>query len=226
MIGQVRLAVALATTLLTPLAAGAQPYLGNPAPQAGSLEISGGAAWTRGYDAGTSDALLTSPGAASTPPLTLFSTRATVSSGPGAVARVGVYLARRVSVEGTIEYSRPVLRAHLSDDFELAADADAEETITSYLAGGSVLYHFGTGRVVPFVSGGAGYLRQLHEENAELLSGTEIHAGGGIKYWFGTGRHRFGLRADAQVSARSKAVAFEEKRRALASAAVGLAYLF
>jgi hypothetical protein len=216
----------LAMALALPAAAAAQPYPGNPAPHAGSLEISGGATWTRGYDAGSADALLTRAGAAGTPPLTLFTATGTVASGPGAVARVGVYLARRVSVEGTIEYSRPVLRAHLSDDFELAADTDAEETTTSYLAGGSVLYHFGTGRFVPFAGGGGGYLRQLHEENSELLSGTEVHAGGGIKYWFGTGRHRFGLRADAQVSARSKGVAFEQKRRVLPAAAVGLAYLF
>ena len=213
-------------TLLTPLAAAAQPYSGNASPRAGSFEVSGGAAWTRGYDAGSADALLTRPGAAGTPPLTLFNVTGTVESGPGAVARLGVYLARRVSVEATIEFSRPVLRAHLGDDFELATDTDAEETITSYLAGGSLLYHFGAGRIVPFVSGGGGYLRQLHEENAELLSGTEIHGGGGIKYWFGTGRHRFGLRADAQVSSRSQAVAFEQKRRVLPSFSVGVAYLF
>jgi hypothetical protein len=213
-------------TLLTPLAASAQPYVGNAGPHAGSLEISGGATWTRGYDAGRADALLTRPGPAGTPPLTLFTVSGTVASGSGAVARLGVYLARRVSVEGTIEYTRPTLRAHLSDDFELAPDTDAEETTTSYLAGGSVLYHFGTGRFVPFVSGGGGYLRQLHEENSELLSGTEFHAGGGIKYWFGTGRHRFGVRADAQVSARSKAVAFEQKRRILPSGSVGVSYLF
>ena len=217
---------ALVFILGVPLTASAQPYLGKPSPGAGSFEVSGGVTWTRGYEAGDAGATLTRAGGSGTPPLTLFNVSSTVESAPGVVARLGVYVARRISVEGTFEYSRPILRAHLSDDFEQAADTDAPETITSYLAGGSLLYHFGDGRFVPFVSGGGGYLRQLHEENSELLSGTEIHGGGGVKYWFGSSGHRFGLRAGVQASARSKAVAFEQKRRILPSVSLGVAYLF
>jgi hypothetical protein len=224
--GQVRLLV-VAMTLSTPVAAAAQPYAGTASPHAGSFEVSGGATWTRGYDAGgVAGATETRPGAAGGSPLTLFTTDAQVETPVGAVARLGIYLARRVSVEASVEYTRPVLRAHVGSDFEQAPDTDASETITSYLAGGSVLYHFGDGQFAPFVSGGAGYLRQLHEENAALLSGAEIHGGAGIKYWFGSGRHRFGIRAEAQVSSRSKSVGFEDKRRILPSAAAGVAYLF
>ena len=75
-------------------------------------------------------------------------------------------------------------------------------------------------------SGGGGYLRQLNENNADLLTGTEIHAGGGLKYWMGTGPHRLGFRLEALASARSKSVAFEQKRRILPSVVAGLAYLF
>ena len=103
---------------------------------------------------------------------------------------------------------------------------DAEGTVTSYLMGGSLLYHFGDGRIVPFVSGGGGYLRQLNENNADLLTGTEIHAGGGVKYWIGTGAHRLGLRLEAQASARSKGVAFEQKRRLLPTVVGGISFLF
>ena len=98
--------------------------------------------------------------------------------------------------------------------------------MTSYLAGGTLLYHFGRGAFVPFVSGGGGYLRELHEDNAVVLTGAEIHAGGGLQYWFGKGAHRFGLRVDAQVSSRSKSIGFEDKRRVLPVVGAGVTYLF
>ena len=94
------------------------------------------------------------------------------------------------------------------------------------LIAGSLLYHFGEGRVVPFVSGGGGYLRQLDEDNADVLTGNELHAGGGLKVWFGTGANRLGLRLDAQASSRSKSAGFEQKRRILPVLGAGLIYLF
>ena len=207
-----------------PAVAAAQPYTGSDAPHRGSLEIGGGVVWTRGYEAGSAIAEETRPG--STLPLTLFSVTSEVLDAPGAGAQLGIYLGRRVSVEAAFQYSRPILRASVTSDFEAAPDTDADEKLTTYIIGGSLLYHFGTGRFVPFVSGGGGYLRQLHEENSDLLTGSEIHAGGGVKYWLGTGTHRFGLRVDAQASSRSKSVAFEQKRRILPSVAAGLTFLF
>jgi hypothetical protein len=222
----IRALMAFAFLLALPAAAAAQPYVGTSTPHRGTFEVSGAGTWTRGYDAGGGPANETSNTTTGGAPLTLFSVSARVQSGPGAALRLGLYLAQGVSIEASFDYSRPILRAHLTNDFEQAPDVDADETITSYLAGGSILYHFGSGHFVPFVSGGGGYLRQLHEENAELLTGTEIHAGGGVKYWLGTGKHRFGLRVDAQASSRSKSVAFEQKRRILPSAGAGIAFLF
>jgi hypothetical protein len=216
-------AIGFAFLLALPAIAGAQPYVGTSAPHRGSFEVGGGAVWTGGYDAGSASANETSAGTA---PLTLFVVDGSVKSGPGAAIQVGVYLGRRVSVEATFWYTRPILQARLTSDFESAADVDAESTITSYLMGGSFLYHFGDGRFVPFVSGGGGYLRQLHENNADLLTGTELHGGGGLKYWMGSGTHRVGLRLEAQASSRSKAVAFEQKRRIVPGFVAGLAVLF
>jgi Outer membrane protein beta-barrel domain len=207
-----------------PAVAAAQPYVGSDTPHRGTLEIGGGVVWTRGYEAGSAVAAETRPGSGL--PLTLFSVSSEVLDAPGAGAQLGIYLGRRVSVEAAFQYSRPILRASVTSDFEGAPDTDADEKLTTYVVGGSLLYHFGTGRFVPFVSGGGGYLRQLHEENSDLLTGTDIHAGGGVKYWLGTGTHRFGLRVDAQASARSKSVAFEQKRRIVPTFAAGLSYLF
>ena len=207
-----------------PAAAAAQPYVGDDRPHRGTIEIGGGVVWTRGYEAGSAVAAETRPGSAL--PLTLFSVSGEVLDAAGAGAQLGIYLGRRVSAEAAFQYSRPILRARVTGDFEAAPDTDADEKLTTYVVGGSLLYHFGTGRFVPFVSGGGGYLRQLHEENSDLLTGSEIHAGGGFKYWLGTGPRRFGLRVDAQASARSRSVAFEPKRRLVPSIAAGMAYMF
>ena len=137
-----------------------------------------------------------------------------------------MYLSPRVAIEGTAAFSRPVLAIHLSGDFEGAADTIASETLTEYVIGGSLLYHFGSGRVVPFVLGGAAYLRQLHDDAAVLQTGTELHAGGGIKCWFGSGRRRSGLRVDAQVSARDRSAGFADKRIALPVVTAGMAFQF
>jgi hypothetical protein len=80
----------------------------------------------------------------------------------------------------------------------------AEESIDQYLFEVSAVWHFGmssSGRTTPFVYGGAGYLRELHEGEALVEEGVEIHAGGGVKWWFGSGR-QWGVRADAGISMR------------------------
>ena len=222
-----RLALAaLALGLLVPAVAHAQPYPGNTGPRAGSFELGGGVVWMGGYDAGSRAATLSPNSSTGGSPITLFTSESKVAPIAGVEARAGVYLGSRVSAEANFQYSRPVLRTTIGSDFENAESIDATETLSSYLVTGSLVYHFGSGRVVPFVRGGAGYLRQLHEDNAELLTGSEVHGGGGVKIWFGTAGSRFGLRLDAGVSARSKSVAFEQKRRVLPVAGAGVVYVF
>lgn len=226
MAGRRLAACAAALILLPAVPAYAQRYLGRAVPHAGSLETGGGIVWSAGYDAGTRSATETPNTTGGAGPFTLFQTDSRLASAVGVAAHAGVYLGPRVSVEGLFQFSRPSLRTNLTTDFEDAAPLEAGEVVSSYLLGGSVLYHFGTGRLVPFVIGGGGYLRQLHEDNAEVLTGTDVHGGAGLKYWFGTAARRVGLRIDAQASARSKSVAFEQKRRILPVLGAGIVYLF
>jgi len=190
------------------------------APHAGTVEIGAGVVWTAGYDAGGRPATETRPSGA---PLTLFQTDSRLRAALGLDARLGVYVTPRLSVEGVFRASRPALRTHLSGDFESVAAVDAEETIGSYLAGGSVVYHVAR-RFAPFVSAGAGYLRQVHEDNAGVLSGVEVHAGGGILHALTHGRHPVALRIEGQISTRSRSVAFEQKRRTVPSLAFGITW--
>ena len=218
--------IALLVLLTLPGAASAQPYLGSTGPQKGNVEFSGAAAWTGGYDAGDAAALETRNTNTGTGPLTLFNVNGDVRSAPGVEARIGFFLTSRLSAEGLFQYSRPVLHANLSGDFEGATGSDADETVSSFLIGGSMLYHFGSGRFMPFVLGGAAALRQVHEDSSETLTGLEIHGGGGVKYWFNASGRGFGLRADAVVSSRSKSVGFEDKRRIVPTVAGGFSYVF
>jgi hypothetical protein len=214
-------AVTALVLLLHPPGAAAQPYIGASMPHRGTVEVGGGAIRTGAYDAGSTEALLTTAGGA---PLTLFVVDAEVPGTIGVAAQAGIYLGTRVSAEAAFQGTRPTLRSRQSSDFESASEVVAETTTNTYLIGGSLLYHFSAGRFMPFVSGGAAYLRQLSEGNVDVLTGSEVHVGGGLKYWNAAGR--VGVRVDAGASVRDKAVSFEQKRRILPVLGAGVTFRF
>jgi len=223
-----RVALFLAV-VCTPAAAAAQAYIRPAAPNRGSIEVGGGATYVPGFDMGGRTADLTTSSA--TERFDLFTTESKVGPIQGVHARIGYYLSRSLSLEANVRYARPELSVDLSGDAESAADETATETASHYLFGGSLLYDFrqaafAGGRGVPFVSGGASYLRELHDGNMLVETGVEYHATAGLKYWFGTGDHRFGLRFEAGLSAREKGFDNEDDRRVQPLAAVGLSYLF
>jgi hypothetical protein len=215
--------------ICVPSAALAQVYVAAPAPHGGSIEVGGGGTFVPGFDmAGrTADLTTSSP----TTRYDLFTTESSVGDFIGLHARIGYYFSRSISLEANVRYARPELSVALSGDAESAADVTATETATHYVFGGSVIFDFhkasfAGGSGVPFVSGGAGYLRELHEDNQLVETGVEYHATAGLKYWFGTGEHRFGLRFEAGLSARENGLDNEDGRRVQPVVAAGLSYLF
>ena len=218
-----------AALALAPSAAAAQIYIGGDRPGRGSIEIGGGGSWAPGFDMGERQAELTRSGTGDR--FDLFSAESRVSGFPGVHARLGFYLSRSVSIEGGVRYAKPELTVRLSGDAESAADETASETASHYIFDGSLLYHFvdasfAGGRGVPFVSGGGGYIRELHEGHELVETGTEYHATAGIKYWLGSGRRRLGLRGEVGFSARDKGFDNEEGRRTGPLALGGLTFLF
>ena len=208
-----------------PSLAGAQVYIGGQAPHRGSLEAGGGGTFVSGFDMGARVAELTTSG--NTNPLDLFTTESKVSGFPGVSARVGYYLTRVLSVEGSVRFARPQVSVRLADDFESASDVTATETAAHYVFAGSLLFHLRQGgRVVPFVSAGAGHIRELHEGSQLVETGLEYHGTAGVKYWLGGGDHRFGLRFEAGFSAREKGLDDKDDRRLLPLVSAGLSYLF
>jgi hypothetical protein len=224
-IGAIRGLTILLAVVCVPALARAQVVLRNDAPHRGSIEVGGGGTFAGGFDMGSTTADLTT--SSPTGRYDLFTTASKMSSFPGVSARIGYYLARTISIQGDFRYARPELSVELADDAESAADVTATEKASHYVFGGTLVWDLRDGgKAVPFVSGGAGYLRELHEGNQLVETGVEYHATAGLKYWLGSGDHRFGLRFEAGLSARNQGLDDEDRRRVLPLVAAGISYLF
>jgi hypothetical protein len=200
-----------------------------PAPHAGSWEVGGGFLWQGGFDLGDRNAELTRNPTTGTGPYDLFSSGSSLASGIGVQARVGGYLSRSLAIEGGVRITRPSLRIELSGDVESAPELTATETLTQYVFDGSVVWHFSPlhhGQVVPYVAGGAGYIRDLHEGNALVETGPEYHGMAGVKWWLSGRPRRLGIRGEAGFSVRGGGFDFGEGRRTVPVASASLIYLF
>ncbi len=225
------LACALFAWIAFPSSAVAQFYRRYDVPRAGSVEIGGGVVWSGGFDQGSVSAEETRNSTTNNSRFVLFTAAPKAESVAGAQARVGVYVTKPFSVEGGVEYGRPVISARLGDDAESAADVNATETLTRIIVDGSGVFHltglsFNDGRGVPFLRAGAGYVRELHEKNEVIETGSEYHVGGGLKLWFGQGKHRTGVRVDGGLLFRKGGADTGDKRRRVPTAGASLVYLF
>jgi hypothetical protein len=194
-------------------------------PRPGRLELSGGGVFVGGYGLGESKAELT-PNSGSSE-FEEFTTHNRVRPAFGVQARIGFVVTPAIVVEGGIRLTRPVFEVRVSGDVENAADITIEETLSQYLFDGSLVWQFSHGgRAVPFVYGGAGYLRELHEEDALVEEGVEYHAGAGLKWWFGQGGRRFGVRGEAGISIRDGGFDFKDGQRVVPVVGGSLIYSF
>jgi hypothetical protein len=196
---------------LIPPAAGVSAQDAAPA---GRFEVGAGITWVGHATLGPSDATETTPQGTPSP---FFNTSSTLDAAPGVGVHVGVRITRRIEAEVLASVTKPVLRATVSGDIETSATVTASETISQYTVGGGIIfylpYRLGSPKLLPFVSGSAAYLRQLHDRNTLVVTGQMYQLGGGVKYLLGV-RDRswlkaYGVRADAGLAARVKGVAFD-----------------
>jgi hypothetical protein len=167
------------------------------------FEIAAGGGWFSGGAFGSGDANLRARDGTE---YLLFSTTSRFTGGALLEARVGFVLTRRYVVEGRIGMSRPDLRTSVSADVEGAPALTVSERVDQYAIDGALLVmldRFRLGGVIPFASGGAGYLRQLHEGLTLIEEGAVVHLGGGAKHWLFVHRDgvvkAVGIRGDARV---------------------------
>jgi hypothetical protein len=161
------------------------------------FEVSAGALFVAGYSGSEKNADITANQSGGAP-YTLFKSEPRIDSSPAYEARIGVRVSPTLTLEGT---ARPELSSRLSSDVEGIPDVTVVEDLSVYIIDVAVLGTFGTAptsRVTPFVRIGAGYVRELHDDNALVQTGGAFHAGGGVTMWFNGGQ-TVGLRADARV---------------------------
>ena len=175
----------LAALVAMPPVAWAQPS--PPAAAGGTtstrIELAGGVGWLGGVALGDRDASLR-PNSTSAEPFRLFASETRAEGTPSVHARVGVALGRRYQLEGQLSYTRPDRTTTVSADVEQARSLSAPEPVSEYLAEGGLavwLPRASFAGVIPFVAGGAGYRRQLHEGRAFIEQGSVFYAGGGLR---------------------------------------------
>lgn len=200
-----------------------------PALRGHRVVFEGGAVWSGGYAVGDVNAELRSNAAGITPPaFTLFTASSDVSRATSVSLRVGFTLTPAVTIEGGAVFGMPRVGVSIAQDAEAAALRLEGEQLQQYLFDTAVVWHLPVRlgpRVRPFVIGGGGYLRQLHEERTLVETGQIYYAGIGARYWMlgGAGTARsFGLRGDLRANLRRGGIDFENKTRVFPTLALNL----
>jgi opacity protein-like surface antigen len=189
-----------------------------PRPRSFELSVGGIAVGAIDFGAATASLIANQSGASES---TLFRTTSTIGTGLGLDARAAFNITRALAVEGGFVWTRATLESRITSDVEGIPNTTVAQDLDTYFIEASAVWHlrglsFAGGRVLPFVAGGAGYLRQL-DEDAMLTtqdSGRVYHAGGGLKYFFMQRRRGFirgmGLRTDARLYVRSGGVELDQ----------------
>jgi hypothetical protein len=212
----VSLAVVMLIGGLRPAAA-QQP---KPTPRHDRVTVSAGVATTSGYGIGDRNAELRRNVIGTPASFTLFRAESDLTRGTGLEARMAVKLTRLFAVEvgGTI--ASPNVAVAISQDSEAGTGAQVAEKISQYTFELSGLVRLPlakmAARAVPYVIGGAGYLRQLHEDRLLVETGRTAYGGGGVQVWLrgASGPKRpLGVRADARYVRRMGGIDFEDRSR-------------
>jgi hypothetical protein len=168
------------------------------------LEIGGGGGVAGAVTLDDRDANLLGNNAAGSP-FRLFATASELRPAAAGEVHVGYRVTPRLTAEGRLTFSRPSLRVSLSSDVENAASSDATSHLTEYVVEGGARWRLSsdTRRWIPFVSGGAGVARHVHEERVLVENGVSGYAGGGLLRMLGSARtpaaRRAGLRFDVRL---------------------------
>lgn len=217
-------AVGMATFVLAARPAVAQstpPLATAQAPRAPRVELHLGGAWSPALGLGDQQALLTQNGVPTGGESPLFATSTEIAGAPAFDGRVGLVVAADWRLVAGFSYGQPELRTTISGDTEQPASAVAVDRFDEYIVDGSIVWsprrwRFGGGRGVPFMLGGAGYLRQLLSERAVLETGLTYHVGGGAAWGMGRAAStgpRWGVDAEARLTWRVGGVDVEDNVR-------------
>jgi hypothetical protein len=195
------------------------------------LELAAGIGFLGGASLGDAHADIRS--GTSNDPYRLFSTSSRSSDARVVDLRAGFDLTRRFGIEARALFGHPEVRTTISSDAEGAPDLTAVERLDHYIIDGGIVVRLNEWRVKgvqPFVTAGAGYLRQLHEGLTVIDAGRVFYVGGGARYWvFSRARgvlRAGGLRADVRLNVVSGGIEIEDGARRQPSVSGGFFLLF
>ena len=185
----------------------------------GRFEVAAGGLWAAPVSMDAADATETRPDGTS---FRLFSSESSLASAIGLEGRIGVRVGRGLQLEGSASHATPTRRTRIRFDAEGIPDITLEETVNRWTIEGALVasllrWRFGT-RSVPFLSVGAGYLRELHEGAALVETGLIYRGGGGVNILLTqrTGERRLksaGVRVGARAEVRPGGGIFESPVR-------------
>jgi hypothetical protein len=192
------------------------------------VTVNGGIAWLGGYGIGGSTAELRGNGTGTTPPaFALLTADSHFTSAIAPELRVGFSLSPRWTIEGGGQWARPHIAVGISGDAEAPAQELPGEELQQYVFDAGVNWQLPIGmgrRLAPFVSAGAGYLRQLHEDRTFAETGQIYYAAGGARYWLrgGHGATRpIGIRGEFRINLRRQGIDFANETRSYPTLSLG-----
>jgi opacity protein-like surface antigen len=187
------------------------------------VTISAGTTLLGGYDIGSVNATLrrNETGTSTPGPLTLFVADGALNRAAAVEARIGYPLTRVLALEFGGSYSRPTVAVDVSGDTEAGSSEPlTDQRLSQYLIDVSVLWQISQlklgGRARPYVTAGAGYLRQLDIDRVRAETGKTFQFGAGVHYWLRGGdaaRRALGVRAQVNAMLRSGGLDFDGATR-------------
>lgn len=191
-----------------------------PGPSIRRISVSAGVVATGGYDLGDRVAELRRNSSGTPSPFTLFRADSELGRAAGIEARVGYALARLVMIEAGGSFARPQLGVTVTQDAELGANAFAAEDVAQFVVEVGTVVQLPVRtwgrRASPYVSGGIGYLRQLHDDRLMVETGRTLSLGAGLRYALrGVSRMErpIGVRVEARYVRRTGGIDFEDRSR-------------
>ncbi len=159
-----------------------------PALRAHQVTVGAGVVWSGGYDIGDATASCAATAPAATPP-PIHAVHGGLARDAGHRAGIAGRLRRRrerLAVEFGLAFARPHVGVEIAGDAEAPSQELPGEELQQYVFDGGVTWQLPMrmgARMAPFVSGGAAFLRQLHEDRTLAETGQIYYAGGGARYW-------------------------------------------
>jgi hypothetical protein len=134
-------------------------------------------------------------------------------------ARISVRVSDTIEIETGGSFGRADLIVRVSDDVEEAQTMEVRETVKQIRVEAGFLGYFQRPepgrRNLPFLVLGAGFLRDLHENQTLAQNGQEYFAGAGLKHALfsrsGSLLKAIGVRLDARVVLRVKGAVLDDR---------------